>query len=107
MGDDFEMLRDRVANLRTPEECEQLAKNVEKRGKPEVALLARRRAIELRALSRGANTQTEREAFEAVYAYERVLFAKHGKKVHASRTWRMIKERGVISAVDHVVSRSA
>jgi hypothetical protein len=36
---------DPIAKLKTPEDCEQFAFNVEKRGKPELALAARRKAI--------------------------------------------------------------
>ena len=93
--------------LTTPEECEQLAVNVEARGKPELALEARRLAIELRAAAHGAKTAAEREAPEAVYAYERAMSVLKGKKTRASRTWQMIERRGIIPAVEVVVSRSA
>ena len=93
--------------LTTPEECEQLAVNVEARGKPELALEARRLAIELRAAAHGAKTAAEREALEAVYAYERAMSVLKGKKTRASRTWQMIERRGIIQAVEVVVSRSA
>lgn len=106
MSSDLEVLRDRITRLETPEACEQFAKNVEANGKPEAAPLARKRAIELRAQSHGALSTAEREALEAVYAYERTLFLKHGKNVRASRTWRMIKERGIIPAVERVVTRA-
>jgi hypothetical protein len=96
---------DPIAKLKTPEDCEQFAINVEERGKPELALAARRKAIELRAAKHGASTAAEREALEAVYAYERVLFRKHGRNTRASRTWRMIERRGIIPAVEHVVTR--
>lgn len=96
---------DPVAKLGTPEACEQFALNVEERGKPDLALRARRRAVELRAASHGAETAAEREALEAVYAYERVLSTKRGKKIRASRTWQMIERRGIIPAVEHVVTR--
>ncbi len=56
---------ERIARLQTPEACEQFAINVEERGKPELALEAGRRAIELRAAARGAATAAEREALEA------------------------------------------
>lgn len=92
--------------LQTPEECEQLAVNVEARGKPELALEARRLAIELRAAAHGAKTAAEREALEAVYAYERAMSALKDKKTRASRTWQMIERRGIIQAVEVVVSRS-
>jgi len=70
-----------------------------------LALAARRRAVELRAAAHGAKTVAEREALEAVYAYERVLFQKHGKTVRASRTWEMIKRHGIIKSVERVVTR--
>lgn len=97
---------DPVLKLKTPEACEQFAINVEERGKPELALAARRRAVELRAAAHGAKTTAEREALEAVYAYERTLFMKHHKNIRASRTWRMIARRGIIPAVEHVVTRN-
>jgi hypothetical protein len=98
---------DLVAKLETPEACEQFARNVEARGKPELALEARRRAVQLSASKHGATTSAEREALEAVYAYERVLLAKHGKRIRASRTWKMINERGIIPAVEHLVTRTS
>jgi hypothetical protein len=93
--------------LSTPEECEQFAINVEARGKPELAIEARRLAIELRAAAHGARTTAEREALEAVYAYERAMSVLKGKKTRASRTWQMIERRGIIPAVEVVVSRPA
>jgi hypothetical protein len=95
---------ERVARLETPEECEQFVINVEN-GLPDLALAARRRAVELRAAQHGATTAAEREALQAVYAYERVLREKRGKTVRASRTWQMIKRHGIIPAVERVVKR--
>lgn len=43
---------ERVARLTTPEECEQFAQSVEAQS-PELALEARRRAVELRAAKHG------------------------------------------------------
>src|SRR5437660_12520766 len=97
---------ERVARLRTPEECEQFALNVEKR-LPDLALAARRRAVELRAASHNAKTAAEREALEAVYAYERALLAIRGKKIRATRTWQMIQRLGILSAIERVVCRKA
>jgi hypothetical protein len=97
---------ERVIRLKTPEECEQFAINVQTR-LPELALAARRRGIELRAAAHGAVTTAEREALEAVYAYERVLSTKRGKKVYAARTWQMIKRHGIIEAVERAVNRDA
>ena len=97
---------ERVARLETPEDCEQFALNVQARF-PDLARAARRRAVELRAAAHGATTAAEREALEAVYAYERVLSEKRGKKVRASRTWQMIERRGIIEAVERAVNRNA
>jgi hypothetical protein len=95
---------DRISKLTTPEECEQLALNVETRH-PELACEARRRAVELRAAAHGATSEAERESLEAVYAYERVLSEKRGKKVRATRTWQMIERHGIIIAVERAVNR--
>jgi hypothetical protein len=95
-----------ISKFTTPESCEQFALNVQDRW-PERAMEARRRAVELRALQHGAQTDAERECLEAVYAYERVLSQAKGKKVRASRTWQMIERRGLIPAVEFVVTRSA
>ncbi|MCK5271200.1 MAG: hypothetical protein KAJ52_01440 [Sedimentisphaerales bacterium] len=96
---------DRISKLTTPEECEQVALNVEAR-LPELAREARRRAVELRAAAHGAASEAEREALEAIYAYEKVLSAKHdGRNVRASRTWQMIKRHGIIIAVEKAVNR--
>jgi hypothetical protein len=95
---------ERVARLETPEECEQFAVNVADR-MPELTLAARRRAVELRAALHGATSDAEREALQAVYAYERVLSEKHGKTVRAVRTWQMIKRHGIIKAVERAVDR--
>ena len=98
---------DSLAWLTTPERCEQFALNVEQRGKPELAIAARRRAVELRAALHEAATDAEREALEAVYAYERVLSVKRGRNTRATRTWQMIDRRGIIPAVELVVARSS
>jgi hypothetical protein len=94
-----------IAKFTTPESCEQFAVNVEAHS-PERAKEARRRAVELRAAQHGAATAVEREALEAVYAYQRALTQQKGKTTHASRTWQMIKKHGIINAVERVVSRT-
>ena len=98
---------ERVAKLKSPEECAVFAKNVTERGRPDLALAARKRAVQLRAESFGATSEVERECIEAVYAYEEVLSAKAGRRQSASRTWPMIKLHGVIEAVERVVKRKA
>lgn len=96
---------ERVAKLKTPEECAVFAKNVTERGRPDLALAARKRAVQLRAATYGATNEVELECLEAVYAYEEVLSARAGRRQIASRTWPMIKKYGVIGAVERVVKR--
>lgn len=98
------LMDERIARLTTPDECERVASNVELRD-PDLARKARRRAVELCAASHGAIDAVEREALEAVYAYEKVLSATKGKKIRASRTWQMIDRHGIINAVERAVNR--
>ena len=93
-----------IPKFKKPEDYEQFAINVQERS-PERAQEARRRAIELRAELHGATTSVEREALEAVFAYERMLWMEKGKKVRASYTWRMIENRGLLAAVERLVTR--
>lgn len=93
-----------ILKLDTPERCEQYALNIQTRD-PENAALGRRRAVELRAEQFGAKSPAEREAIQAVYAYERALWEMRGKPVKASRTWQMIRRRGIIPAVEHIVTK--
>ncbi|OGA43166.1 MAG: hypothetical protein A3G24_20695 [Betaproteobacteria bacterium RIFCSPLOWO2_12_FULL_62_13] len=98
---------ERVARLKTPEDCEQFARNVLERNRLDLAGEARKRAVKLRAEAYGAKTQVERECLEAVYAYEEVLTAKNGRKTRASITWQIIRRHGVLTAVEHAVNREA
>ena len=94
---------DPVARLKTPEACEQFAINVEERGKPELALAARRRGVELRAAAHGAKTNAEREALEAVYAYERSQSMMRRRRF---REPDVAHDRPPRAAVEHVVTRN-
>ena len=96
---------ERVLRLKTPQDCEQFALNVADR-LPEFAVAARRRAITLHAEAHGAASAPEREALEAVYAYERALSAKNGRKTRASRTWPMIRKHGILRTIEKTVDRA-
>ena len=98
---------ERVRNLKTPEQCEIFARNATERDRPDLADEARVRGVQLRAESYGAKTDAEREAIQAIYAYEEVLTQKNGKRTRASRTWPMIKRYGIIGAVERAVNREA
>ena len=97
---------DRIKKLKTPKECEIFSRNAVAQERPELAAEAKQRAIEIRAAEYGATSDAERECLEAIYAYEEILFLKHGRRVKASRTWQMIKRRGIIAAIEQAVDRS-
>jgi hypothetical protein len=61
--------------------------------------------VELRALQYGANTDAERDALQAIYAFEEVRSQKAGRRVRASRTWQSIQRHGIIPTVERVVGR--
>ena len=96
-----------VKKIKTPDKCLIFAKNAKEKGRDDLALQAKERAIQLKAEVYGADTQAEREAIEAVYAYEEVLTLKNNKKTRASRTWPMIKRHGILNAVERAVNREA
>ena len=96
---------DIIRTLRTPKECEILAKNALERGREDIAIQAKRRAIELKADEFDAESDAEKEAFQAVVAYEEVLSRKNGKRTRATHTRQMINRHGVIEAVERVVNR--
>lgn len=96
---------ERRLKLGTPEKCEIFAKNATERDHPDLAKEARQRAIQLRAEQYGAKTTAEKEAWEAICAYEEILTKRHGKKTRASRTRQMIKRHGIIAAIERAVNR--
>jgi hypothetical protein len=93
-----------IGKLKTPSECYQLAKNVLQRN-PNLAMEARRRAVELKAISKGLSDGVEFELYKAVYAYEEALTEKNKKTTHASRTWQMIERHGIVHAAERAVDR--
>ncbi|MFK5912756.1 MAG: hypothetical protein QM484_00150 [Woeseiaceae bacterium] len=96
---------EKVKKITTPEKCEIFAKNCIERGRPDLAAEAKERAVQLKAEAYGAKSEVEKEALEAIYAYEEVLTAKNGKKTRAGRTWQMIDRHGIIGAVERAVNR--
>ena len=98
---------ERIKNLDTPKKCEIFANNALTAGREDLAKQARARAIQLKAEAYGTETSAEREAIEAVYAYEEVLSTNNGKKTRASRTWPMIQKYGIINTVERAVNRKA
>lgn len=95
----------RVERLRTPAECESFAKNAVARHHPELALQARRKAIELQVSTHATGSAVEAEGLAAVYAYEALLTRRNGKKTRAAGTWQAIKRYGMIEAIQRALNR--
>ena len=97
----------RIQRLDTLKKCENFARNATERGRPDLAKESRQRAVQLRAQEHDAKSAAEKEALQAVYAYEDLLTNKNGRNTRASRTWQMIKRHGIIEAVERAVKRNA
>lgn len=98
---------ERVQRLDTRRKCENFARNATERGRPDLAAEARQRSVQLRAEKHEAKSAAEKEALQAVYAYEDLLTNKNGRTTRASRTWQMIKRHGIVEAVERAVKRDA
>lgn len=97
---------ERIKRLDTVKKCENFAKNAAERDRPDLAQEALQRAVELRAEKHKATTAAEREALQAIYAYEELLTKKNGRRTRATRTWQMIDRHGIVEAVERAVNRS-
>lgn len=95
-----------IDRLKTPQECEQFAKNVESK-RPDLVREARRRAVSLRADEHNASSPVLRDIWEAVYAYEEVLYLEHKRRLKAAHTRRSIARRGALEAIEEIVKRQA
>ena len=86
---------------------ESFAKNAIARHHPELALQARRKAIDLQVSTHETGSAVEAEGLAAVYAYEALLTRRNGKRTRATGTWQAIKRYGIIEAVQRALSRPA
>ena len=88
-----------VLRIKDPDLCYVFARNAGRRGHPELALQAYRRAVDLRAEQHGAVTEVEFSALRAIYAYEEALSHNKGKRTRATGTWQMVNRYGLLPAV--------
>ncbi len=88
-----------VMRIKEPELCYVFARNANRKGHPELALQAYRRAVDLRAEKAGANCEVELAALRAVFAYEEALSFSKGKRTRATGTWQMIGRHGLLPAI--------
>ncbi len=72
---------------------------------PDRSPAAKRRLVQQRAAAHKPPTAVEREAYEAVYAYEEAATKLNGRTTRASRTWPVIAKKGVIAAIEGIVTR--
>ncbi|RLQ23048.1 hypothetical protein DWB85_03460 [Seongchinamella sediminis] len=96
-----------VQRIKEPELCYVFARNANKRGHPELALQAYRRAVDLRAEQHETATDAEFAAARAIYAYEEALGYSKGKRTRATGTWQMVNRYGLLAAIQkRIESRS-
>lgn len=88
-----------VERIKEPELCYVFARNATKRGHPELALQAYRRAVDLRAEQYQTESEAEFAAVRAIYAYEEALSHGKGKRTRATGTWQMVNRHGLLAAV--------
>jgi hypothetical protein len=96
----------KAKRLTTTEQCDALEMNATAGGDLELAADATKRSLQIRAAAHGEVGSVESECLQAIYAYERARSLSPGKRFRATRTWQMIQRRGVIPAVEHIVTKS-
>ncbi|WP_322054462.1 hypothetical protein [Paraburkholderia bannensis] len=94
----------KIDRLKTPEECEQFLKNIELTH-PHLIHAVRRHAVSLRATAHNASSPVLRDIWEAVYAYEEVLYLRHKRRLRAGHTRRSIALRGAVEAIEEITRR--
>ncbi len=88
-----------VTRIKDAELCYVFARNATRKGHPELALQALRRAVDLKAEGHEPASDAERAALSAIYAYEEALSHMKGKRTRATGTWQLVNKHGVLAAV--------
>ena len=88
-----------VLRINEPDKCYVFARNATRKGHPELALEAYRRAVDLRAEQHEATSDLEFAAVRAIYAYEEALSHTRGKRTRATGTWQLVNRIGPVAAV--------
>jgi hypothetical protein len=94
------IMHELVERIKKPELCYVFAKNATKRGHPELAVQAYRRAVDLRSQEHDAQSEAEQAALRSIYAYEEALSYTKGKRTRATGTWQMVSKHGVFEALN-------
>lgn len=82
---------ERILRLKTPADCNAFSRNAQKKGFPELAVKALQRKVQLLAEARQPTTEVERDALQAIYAYEEILPARHGRNQLSSALLRAVR----------------
>ena len=96
-----------VERIHEPDLCYVFARNATRRGHPELALQAYRRAVDLRAQQHGAESEAELAALRAIYAYEEALSYSRGKRTRATGTWQMVNRNGLLHTIHRRLQSSS
>jgi hypothetical protein len=88
-----------VERIKDPQLCYVFATNATRRGHPELAIQAYRRAVDLRADQHPVASAAEGAALRAIYAYEEALSYSKGKRTRATGTWQLVNRHGVLAAL--------
>jgi len=88
-----------VLRINEPDLCYVFARNATRRGHPELALQAYRRAVDLRTQQHTEASDAELSALRAIYAYEEALSFNKGKRTRATGTWQLVSRHGVLPAL--------
>ena len=88
-----------VLRINDPEKCYVFARNARRKGHPELARQAYRRAVDLRTEQHDVECEAERKALRAIYAYEEALSYNKGKRTRATGTWQMVRRYGVLPTI--------
>lgn len=99
---------DYVDMAKTPTDCDNMITNALRAGNSQLALLARKKKIELQAAQHGASSQVEVEAWNGIYAIEEYRRSQGKQHWRANYTRRAIDNRNgdIIATVDDTVSRA-
>ena len=66
---------------------------------------SKRETLRARAAAHQPETDVEREAFEAIYAYQEARSLQNGRTFRASRTWQLVEQHGVLAALERIVAK--
>jgi hypothetical protein len=89
-----------VLRIKDHKGCYVFAQNAIKRGHPELAIQAYRRAVDIRAALHEDVTEAEMAALKAFYAYEEALSYGLKKRKRATGTWQLMNKVGILPTLE-------